>query len=248
MEDKIISLREETLKLILTEHKDEIKKDWRSDIDKIITGIALIISIAFLDYSKYGINIKFLLIIVLCLAVIYTLYGMYNTYKNIKKPFNHKILFKRIQEENLMKEYPHSIILIKNTFENKPNKFLVYYDARWNCKLFLNYKTFKNYDENIKNIKNNLGMDLKIDEGDIRCAFEFDKVHTKYSVSAGKEKCYLHSFYKCVINNFNNKITEDEFTIDGKKYYWMSISEMEADKRIMEVNSDVVKMVKEHNF
>lgn len=39
-------------------------------------------------------------------------------------------------------------------------------------------------------------------------------------------------------------IEQDSFEIDGKKFYWMSIAEMEQDKRIMEVNSDIVSMVK----
>ena len=30
----------------------------------------------------------------------------------------------------------HSLVAIKNTFNNTSNKFLVYYDERWDCKLF----------------------------------------------------------------------------------------------------------------
>ena len=36
-----------------------------------------------------------------------------------------------------------------------------------------------------------------------------------------------------------------EFVLDGVSYKWMTIAEMEADSRIMEINSDVVAMVKE---
>ena len=42
----------------------------------------------------------------------------------------------------------------------------------------------------------------------------------------------------------SEQIEQDSFQIDGKKFYWMSIAEMEQDKRIMEVNSDIVSMVK----
>ena len=38
-------------------------------------------------------------------------------------------------------------------------------------------------------------------------------------------------------------IEQDSFEIDGKKFYWMSIAEMEQDKRIMEVNSDIVSII-----
>ena len=38
----------------------------------------------------------------------------------------------------------------------------------------------------------------------------------------------------------------DSFEIDGVKYTWMSIAEMEQDERIMSVNSDIVDFVKQH--
>jgi hypothetical protein len=37
---------------------------------------------------------------------------------------------------------------------------------------------------------------------------------------------------------------EQTFEIDGIKYRWMSIQEMEKDARIMEVNEEVVAFVK----
>ncbi len=75
-------------------------------------------------------------------------------------------------------------------------------------------------------------------------AFAFEKVHEKYSVSAKENRCYRHRFYQFLIKEFNEEIEQDSFEIDGKKFYWMSIAEMEQDKRIMEVNSDIVSMVK----
>ena len=38
---------------------------------------------------------------------------------------------------------------------------------------------------------------------------------------------------------------QDEFEIDGTKYRWWTIQEMEDDKTIMKVNRDVVAFVKE---
>ena len=75
-------------------------------------------------------------------------------------------------------------------------------------------------------------MELKVSRDDLEGAFAFEKEHEKYSVSA-KE-----------IKKFSEQIEQDSFQIDGKKFYWMSIAEMEQDKRIMEVNSDIVSMVK----
>lgn len=63
-------------------------------------------------------------------------------------------------------------------------------------------------------------------------------------VSAKENRCYRHRFYKYYLKKFLSLLQKDSFEIDGKKFYWMSIAEMESDKRIMEANSDIVSMVK----
>ena len=144
-----------------------------------------------------------------------------------------------------MKEHPHSIVLIKDTFHSNDNRFLLYYDARWNCRLFLNYATItSDYELDMENIVRHLQMELKVSKNNLDGAFAFEKVHEKYSVSAKENRCYRHRFYQFLIKQFDEKIEQDSFEIDGKKFYWMSIAEMEQDKRIMEVNSDSVSMVK----
>ena len=145
----------------------------------------------------------------------------------------------------MMKEHPHSIVLLKDTFNTNSNRYLVYYDSRWNCKLFLNYATItSDMEQDEKNISKHLQMELKVEEDKIIGGYEFEKVHEKFSVSANENKCYRHRFYKYFVTTFPDKLKKDSFEIDGKKFYWMSIAEMENDKRIMEVNSDIVNMVK----
>lgn len=143
-----------------------------------------------------------------------------------------------------METHSHSIVLLKNTFQDRPNKYLVYYDARWDCRLFLNYKTYNDLERDVDNIINHLQLDLQVDKEYIQGSFSFSKIHEKYSVSAQKNKCYNHSFYEYKISQFPELLKQSDFKIDGKHFYWMSIAEMEADPRIMEVNSDIVKMVK----
>lgn len=56
-----------------------------------------------------------------------------------------------------MKEHPHSIVLIKDTFHSNDNRFLLYYDARWDCRLFLNYATVtSDFELDQKNIAKHL--------------------------------------------------------------------------------------------
>ncbi len=147
--------------------------------------------------------------------------------------------------QSSLKEHPHSIVLIKDTFRPNSNRFLVYYDARWDCRLFLNYATITDdFSKDEENIAKHLQMELKVPTDQMESAFEFEKVHEKYSPTSNENKCYRHRFYKFIFNQFTDKIMQDEFEIDGKKFYWMSIAEMEADKKIMERNEDVVGFVK----
>lgn len=184
-------------------------------------------------------------VILVLIGIGYTIYGIWEIYRTHRYPFDKDILYAQIEEANLMTEHPHSIVLIKDTFNENANRYLVYYDARWKCRLFLNYSTVNSdIGSDETNIRKHLGMELKIEEKNISGVFEFEKVHEKFSVSAQETKCYRHRFYKYAIKFFTEQLKQNSFEIDGRKYYWMSIAEMENDKRIMEVNNDIVKMVK----
>lgn len=47
-----------------------------------------------------------------------------------------------------MIQHNHSLVVIRNLFTENKQKFLVYYDEKWDCKLFLNYKTMDRDNEN----------------------------------------------------------------------------------------------------
>ena len=93
----------------------------------------------------------------------------------------------------------HLIIVIKDTFNDFSNKYLVYYDSKWDCKFFLNYK------ENINNesyIKEHLSSELKIPMDCINLKYVTSKIHEKYSESDKMNKIYSHKFYLADIKDF----------------------------------------------
>lgn len=47
-----------------------------------------------------------------------------------------------------MIQHNHSLVVIRSLFTENKQKFLVYYDEKWDCKLFLNYKTMDRDNEN----------------------------------------------------------------------------------------------------
>ncbi len=139
-----------------------------------------------------------------------------------------------------MKEHKHAIIIIKNS----KNEYLQYYDKRWKSYLFLNCKLEENLKEKDIIIKE-INKKLKISENNLQFNYLNDKIHKKYSVSAQKEKEYHHYFYNINIENIPTIMKEKNFVINDIKFSWYNLQQLENDNRIQEVNSDIVKYVKE---
>lgn len=133
-------------------------------------------------------------------------------------------------------ESRHAIIVIKN--EN--NDYLQYYDERWKSYLFFNCKV--NDENDSSKIKDELKEKLSV--FDFKINYRFDKVHTKFSVSNGIDKTYHHYFYEVILSDFKY-FNEAEFMINNIKYKWFSYDELLTDKRIQEVNSDIVGFIKD---
>ena len=107
----------------------------------------------------------------------------------------------------------HSIIIIK-----KNNKFLNYFDERWNMYLFPNIKG-----NDIDEIKKKYNTD--------KVTFLYDKVHKKYSVSHHENRTYHHYFY------------EVDTDIDGE---YFTLDELLNDDKVKENNSDIIGFIKEY--
>lgn len=137
-----------------------------------------------------------------------------------------------------MEEKKHAIVIIRN----KDGKFLQYYDKRWDSYLFLNCKM----DDNSGNdkIKSFLNEQFGISTHSIAVKFLDDIVHQKFSVSSNKEKKYHHYFYLVDVD-MPEDMKMEEFEYQLISYQWFSMEELQNDKRIQEVNHDIVSYVKE---
>ena len=143
-----------------------------------------------------------------------------------------------------MIQHNHSLVAIKNTFNNTSNKFLVYYDERQDCKLFSNYKTIDT--DNEAALIDYIAADLDCDKRKINCKYITSRIQSKYSYSHNENRIYNHRLYEINISHFPERIKHNDFTINGKHYYWMSISDMERDENILKKNKEVVDFIKEN--
>lgn len=116
----------------------------------------------------------------------------------------------------------HNILIIKNN-----NNYLQYFNEDWNCYLFPNIKPTKiPYQQEVKN--------YIMDKYEIRqftIQFIGSLMHTKYCIPEQTNKDYLHYFY--LIETDSNLNTH-------KNERWFSKEELFNNKRIMEVNKDIV--------
>lgn len=128
-------------------------------------------------------------------------------------------------------ESKHAIIIIKNDV----GSFLQYFDDIWNSYLFLNCKISdeknKQYIESA--ISEKFGIKIK------NINLIMDKVHSKFSERDKIVKEYHHYFYNAILDEDNSN--------ENIKIKYFSYKELLEDKRIQEVNSDIVKFVGEIN-
>ena len=228
------------LELLLEKKKKFIGN--KVTVDTMIAGISFLLSVFTATYSDWfgipGIVFKtvFCFIgILYCAKIVKDIVEMY------RDKYNHEMLMNDIRELNLI-QHNHSLIAIRDTFE-KENRFLVYYDERWDCKLFLNYKTVDQNNEDV--IIDRISADLDVDKRKVSCNYVTSRVQEKYSVSHQENRIYNHRLYDVTLSKYSEKMKKDSFVVNGKRYYWMSVTEMEKDENIMEKNREVVDFVKE---
>ena len=129
----------------------------------------------------------------------------------------------------------YAIIIVKNT----RGEYLQYYENSWNGYLFLNCKCENNKDiaKISDTVLEKLGIKpLKID-------YLFTKIHSKYSVKHEKMREYEHYFY--LVDIGTEFIDKKEFVINNTKFKWLSMEELENDSEIMQINGDIISLVKE---
>lgn len=241
MEENLVLLDEEQLRLLLKSNASKIgnTNGW----EPFITAFIFFISSAFATYQPWWIFsagiFKGLVVLISCILMIR---GIYLAVKDRK--YTYMDLYTEMKNQNQIK-HPFSIVVVKNEFEQYPDRFLVYYDSRWKCRLFLNFRTQQDMTENEEKIKRALSNELQVDMSDIKIDYKNTYLHKKFSYSDQCEKWYEHTIYQAHISHMPETEQSDSFVINGRQYFWMSLPEMERDQIMMEKNSDIVSFVKQ---
>ena len=229
------------LELLLEKKRDLIGN--KVTIDTIIAGVSFLLSVFTASYSDiFGISGIVLKTVFCLIGIGYTLKIIYDLVQMSRHPYNHELLLNDI--ENLDKiQQDHSLVVIYNRDMAGTKRFLVYDDERWDCKLFLNYKTQARNNEAA--LIDKVSTDLQIDKSQMHCRYITSRIQEKYSVSHKENRVYNHKLYEISIDHLSEIFPENDFLKNGKHFYWMTLSEMEQDDNIAKKNLDVIDFVKE---
>ena len=231
-----IFIKDTDLQHLLQNHKRDIGRSSTEAVADIFSGTTVAVQTFF---TGYHFIVKWSL---MAFGIFFAIYGMYSLYKARYKQYSHKQLYKDIVNMNQIK-HPFSIVAIKDSFNQYPNRFLLQYDKRWKCNMFFSFPTLQNEEDNVTNIQDKLSGLLKIDPNKIKLEYKTDSIYSKFSVSDQIIKWYDHRIYQGSIDQFSDFLKQEKFQIEGVKYSWMTIDAMKNDPNIQEKNMDVVNLV-----
>lgn len=212
--------------------------------DVTLTGLLFALPLIPTDFNElWGIPGEIIKWSLISLGLIIFLIGAIQMMISLAKPYNHRNLYKDIVKlEPPAKE--HSLIAIKDTFNSFPDRYLLYFDKKWGCKFFPNFKTVQQ--DNEDNIREHLSIMLKIPKKFIKIELKAEAIQQKYAPHDMSVNTYQHKLYLATITSFPETLREDSFTIADKKFFWLSIDQMLDDKTIREKNLSVVSFVKDN--
>jgi len=238
-----ITIDDVKLNLLLEQKKEFIGR--KVVFDSLASSVSLLITVLISDFKEFvGPFGDFLKILFLLIGLVFAIKSMFDIINSLKNSYDFNDLLNDINKLNEIESY-HCLIVIKDTFNDFSNRYLIYDDEKWNCMFFINYKNSQAYPIDESFIINHLSNQLKINESKITIEKRNSKISCKYSVKDDVNKLYNHTLYYATINEFTNELKKDTFTIDGITYHWKTIHDLEIDESVKKHNMDIVEFVKE---
>lgn len=174
----------------------------------------------------------------------YSAYGIYETVQAACRPYDHQQLMEDIRKMDRT-EKRSSIIAVRDSSGEARNRFLLYWDTRWECDFFPNHDTEGSVPMEKPELSKWLSGTFEIPEASFRLEYLREMAHSKPSVSHGnKMRDYVYRLWVADVTELPDPWRHDAFEVGGLHCRWMTIAEMEDSPRIMEINDDVVGMVK----
>lgn len=239
-----LKIPKDSLKLLLEKKKHFIGVNLFTIISTFLGSIGVLVTYITADIKDFGpissqyVEIALVALIIMCFSSSILIL--------IKNKYSHKQLYREIESLSLGPDEYRMIGLIQDTFLKYSNKYLVYYDTIWDCYLFPHYpinRNNENYANEVK-LKEIISNELKVPIGSISVKYVSNQpIHSKYSQRISQNKNYHFIYYKILIDCFPKKLTNNNFSINGKRFCWKSLSELMNHKKTWLRNSDVMNFI-----
>lgn len=230
-----LSIDTKNLELLLEKKRDYIGR--KVSIIGIIEAVVLLISAITEPYSNPFIPA----IVIKCAVLIVAVLQIAIFIKELMKP--------KYEKDDLLSDIkaldiPHrtsSIIAIKNP--EHPRKYLLYYDVGWKLWLFPNYSAGSEEDK--PKLVRKLSEELNVNIENINLHLCATGNEEKYSTEHNEKREYYYDVYNASIDNFVH-YKDDNFSLEGTQYKWMTIDEMLSIPELNENNHYVIGLVRDN--
>lgn len=230
------------LENILLKHKDDFGFGARWDaVGLIASGVFNIYSVVTVDFNQF---VKYGLVVV---AFLFIGRGLYSLYRVIKHPVTPNSLANEIKSKNRI-EIQSALVALVDADCADNRRFLVYHDDGWDCDFLPNHRTSDGSTDELermalsRSLNHSFGFEISPEE----FSFVTEKDSQKESTEHENELRYYHyRLYTVDWHNIDDRWKRSSFMArNGRKCRWMTIDEMYADKRMVEVNRDVLSLLK----
>lgn len=247
-EDLIINSSK--LELILDKYQEKLaaKNNWSAPFGVLI---ALLLALMVSDFKdKFGLKAlqwETILEILVIVSIVWLIVELKKTITS--KPLNDLIMEIHDNIKNIP-EYT-AIYFIKTNRDNIP-KILVEKNRTWDC-FFLPYVHYSPYEELdnqkkehlTKTIAGFLGVDpTKVVIDHLQ---GYPLTSEKYSESERINKQYNFEFFAfCISCARNQNLSNEEFSVGGREFIWMTLDELEQDVKTKYKNTDVISHLRKN--
>lgn len=241
----IIHIDDKDLSNILLRRSGDLGdfKAWDA-VGLVLGGFVDSISIFFSDVSGY---IKGAVGVI---GLVLILRGLFLIYKSVFHPYSVDDLNREILQAKRIEINNSLIALVDGNYEFG-TRFLLYHDDGWDCDFLPNHRGDAigagEYERQALSASLYRGFGITINPSDISFVTECDS-NKRSTEHDGELRYYHYRLYTAVLSNLSPNWRESSFiSHNNRRCRWMTIDEMSSDRRISEINSDVIALLK-NNF
>lgn len=252
MHKRTIQIEAKTLENIIEKYSQELSKklSWTVPFGIFITCVIALLTSEFNDFGPFNKPfIEALFFLVAFVSFVYTVCLVFSHFR--KKNRNMLQITMDMIYERADNPVEMSILFIISTTKFDPSgkpKLLVYKDLLWNC-WFLPNMDVGDFDLDVykEYVAGELGFN--------KASIVIEMYPPTLMLHSEKKSAFfdIHTYYQsrfCFvkINNIDNKDIENrDFTVSGREFHWMSVTEMMEDPSIRECNYDVLQHLHDKN-